>query len=222
MKSRNECKIFRLEPLRLASDEVMVVDWAYYVNSENHFGKDVAPNHQCDCKAYHAGEVPKLSNGAQAKGFKLHNSATEVLCFLDFPNEALGRGNPQCDQLIYKEKGESKLSWCLLLELKYCGQTSASCPSMQAKYREAVRQIESVYQHIVDCEQCRQKFTGRVCGVVAFPQIKKGQSASIMSGIRKEMKKITLQKLPEIASEISVADVYNGYWIVKQPLIGSH
>lgn len=213
---------FRLEPLRLASDEVMVVDWAYYANSENHFGNNVAPNHQCDCKAYDARAVPKLSNGERAKGFKLHNSATEMLCFLDFPTEALGRGNPQCDQLIYKEKGKSKLSWCLLLELKYCRQTSASCPNMQAKYREAVRQIESVYQHIVDCEQCRQKFAGRVCGVVAFPQIKKGQSASIMLGVRKGMKALTLQKLPEIATEISVADVYDSYWIVKKPLIGSH
>ena len=67
---------------------------------------------------------------------------------------------------------------------------------MQEKYQKAVSQIESVYQHIVGCEQCRQKFAGRVCGVVAFPQIKKGQSASIMLGIRKVMKKIILQKLP--------------------------
>ena len=197
-----------------ADDQLLVVDWAYYMDSQkNCFGADVAPDK--GCKSYPQGQVPKLTNQRKAQAFQIQNRGCQNLCFLDLPPNAFGKSIEQCDQIIYPSETEPK-QWVLLVELKYSDslrdkhQQEKYDSNIQAKYNKAVAQILDTEKHIHSCTSCKKRFPKLTYAVVSFPRIQgiAGQAQTIRKLTNKKLlSKLGKRRLPQVANKLNIENL---------------
>lgn len=197
-----------------ADDQLLVVDWAYYMDSQkNCFRANVAPDK--GCKSYPKGHVPQLTNQRKAQAFEIQKRGCQNLCFLDLPPNAFGKSIQQCDQIIYPSETEQK-QWVLLLELKYSDplrdkdQQTKYKSNIQAKYSEAVAQILDTEKHIHSCTSCKKRFPKLTYAVVSFPRIQgiAGQVQTIRKLTNKKMlSKLGKRRLPQVANKLNIGDL---------------
>ena len=197
-----------------AYDQLLVVDWAYYMDSlQNCFRANVAP---CEgCMSYPKGQVPQLTNQRKAHTFEIQNRGPQSLCFLDLPPNAFGQNVEQCDQIIYPSEAESK-QWVLLVELKYSDplrdkhQQEKYDSNIQEKYSKAVAQILDTEKHIHSCTSCKKRFPKLTYAVVAFPRIQgiAGQAQTLRKLTNKELLgKLGKRRLPQVANRLNIENL---------------
>ena len=195
-----------------ADDQLLVVDWAYYMDSQkNCFRADVAPDK--GCKSYPKGQVPQLTNQRKAQAFEIQNRGPQSLCFLDLPPNAFGKSIQQCDQIIYPSETGQK-QWVLLLELKYSdplkNQQTKYKSNIQAKYSKAVAQILDTEKHIHSCTSCKKRFPKLTYAVVSFPRIQgiAGQAQTIRKLTNKKLlSKLGKRRLPQVANKLNIENL---------------
>lgn len=197
-----------------ADDQLLVVDWAYYMDSQkNCFRANVAP---CEgCMSYPKGQVPQLTNQRKAHTFEIQNKRCQSLCFLDLPPNAFGQNVEQCDQIIYPSETESK-QWVLLVVLKYSDplrdkhQQEKYDSNIQEKYSKAVAQILDSEKHIHSCTSCKKRFPKLTYAVVAFPRIQgiAGQAQTLRKLTDKKMLgKLGKRHLPQVANRLNIENL---------------
>ncbi len=208
------CSLEGASVRKWAHDQLLVVDWAYYKDSQkNCFRADVAPDK--GCIPYPKGQVPQLTNQRKPQAFEIQNRGCQSLCFLDLPQNAFEKGIDQCDQIIYPSETEPK-QWVLLVELKYSDplrdkhQREKYASNIQKKYNKAVAQILDTEKHIHSCSSCKKRFPKLTYAVVSFPRIQgiAGQAQTIRKLTNKKLlSKLGKRRLPQVANKLNIEDI---------------
>ncbi len=208
------CSLEGASVRKWADDQLLVVDWAYYKDSQkNCFRANVAPDN--GCMSYPNGQVPQLTNQRKARALEIQNRGCQSLCFLDLPLNAFGKSIEQCDQIIYPSETEPK-QWVLLVELKYSDplrdkrQREKYASNIQKKYNKAVAQILDTEKHIRSCSSCKKRFPKLTYAVVSFPRIQgiAGQAQTIRKLTNKKLlSKLGKRRLPQVANKLNIENI---------------